>query len=78
MPKAFVKYFKDAGLEIGDFIIILTAAQHRLKPDGLHTGEGRGGDWNTEWQEYIDKNPKPDAGKIVKKLNRMKKKYGIK
>jgi len=78
LPKAFVKYFKDAGLEIGDFIIILTAAQHRLKPDGLHTGEGRGGDWNTEWEHFITKNPGPDRDKIERQLGRVKKKYGIK
>lgn len=78
LPEAFVKYFKDAGLEIADFIIILTAAKHRLKPGGLHTGKGKGGDWNTEWKEYIDENPEHDAKKIVRKLKKMKKKYGIK
>jgi len=77
LPKAFVKYFKDAGLKIADYIIILTAAQHRLKPGGVHTGEGRGGDWNTEWENYIKRNRVPDRDKIERKLGRMKKKYGI-
>ncbi len=47
LPKKFVNYFLDCGLKIDEFIMIMRAADHRLKPDGLHTGKGLGGDWNS-------------------------------
>ena len=81
LPRKRKKYFIDANLDIEDYIIIITAAKHRLKPKGLHTGKGRGGDWNTEWDEFIKKHPvetTPDVKeRIEEKLEEMKKKYGI-
>lgn len=71
----------DCKLNIDDFIIIMRAADHRLKLGGLHTGKGRGGDWNTEWEQFIAKNPltytPKDAERVEKKLEEMKKTYGI-
>ena len=72
-----MKYFKEAGLKIADYVIILTAAKHRLKPGGVHTGEGRGGDWNTEWDKYIEDHPEANRADIEKHLDKMKDKYGI-
>jgi hypothetical protein len=57
LPKAFINYFLDCGLKIEEFIMIMRAADHRLKPDGWHTGEGRGGDWNREWEDFIKQYP---------------------
>ncbi|MFZ5868246.1 MAG: DUF2380 domain-containing protein [Thermodesulfobacteriota bacterium] len=82
LPKEFVDYFVDCGLNIEDFVVIITAARHRLKlGKGLHTGEGRGGDWNTEWRQFIEENPltytPKDKKRVEKKLKEMKKKYGL-
>ena len=81
LPKNFVDYFLDCGLEIEDFIIIMRAADHRLKPGGLHTGKGRGRDWNTEWDQFIEHNPLTytlkDKERVTKQLDEMVKKYGI-
>jgi len=65
----------------------MTAAHHRLKgeegePGGVHTGKGRGGDWNSEWKKFIRQWPDPDnskehQGRIREKLEDMKKRYGI-
>jgi hypothetical protein len=82
LPKEFINYFVDCGLNIEDFVIIITAAIHRLKSSkGLHTGEGRGGDWNTEWRQFIKENPltytPEDKKRVEKKLKEMKKKYGL-
>jgi hypothetical protein len=59
----------------------------RLKAEGegrggLHTGKGRGGDWNTEWKEFIRQWPDPDNSpehqeRIENKLKDMKKRYRI-
>jgi hypothetical protein len=81
LPKAFVNYFLDCGLKIEEFIMIMRAADHRLKPDGLHTGKGRGGDWIREWDEFIEDHPARNTEKrqtqIRIKLDEMVKKYGI-
>ena len=81
LPKEFVKYFLDCGLRIDEFIIIMRVADHRLKPDGLHTGEGRGGNWNREWREFIDQYPaentREQQDRIEEKLEEMIQRYGI-
>jgi hypothetical protein len=82
LVKRFAQYFMDCGLDVESFVIIMRAADHRLKPDGLHTGKGRGGDWNSEWKEFIDQWPDPDnskkhQGRIREKLKDMKKRYRI-
>jgi hypothetical protein len=78
----------ECGLTLDNYITIMTAAEHRLKgeegkPGGVHTGKGRGGDWNREWKEFIEEWPNPDNSKkhqdrIKEKLEDMKKRYGIK
>ena len=77
----FVQYFLDSGLKIKDFIIIMRVADHRLKPDGVHTGKGRGGRWNEEWNKFMKKYPakntKEHQGRVKNKLEEMKKKYKI-
>ncbi len=82
LPREFVRYFLHSGLKIEDFLSIMRAADHRLKPDGVHTGKGRGGDWNSEWNEFIEDNPpensKAHQDRVKQKLEQMKKKYGIK
>ena len=81
LPRKFVNYFLDCGLKIDEFIMIMRAADHRLKPDGLHTGKGLGGDWNREWDEFIDRYPADNSPehqeRIRNKLGEMVKKYGI-
>jgi hypothetical protein len=81
LPRAFIKYFLDSGLSIEDFLIIMRAADHRLKPDGVHTGKGRGGNWNEEWREFMYEYPAENTQKhkdrVDKKFKEMKKKYGI-
>jgi hypothetical protein len=78
LPKAFINYFLDCGLKIEEFIMIMRAADHRLKPDGWHTGQGRGGDWNREWDEFIEKYPAKNTPehqkRVTDKLEQMIKK----
>jgi hypothetical protein len=60
---------------------MMRVADHRLKPDGLHTGKGRGGDWIREWDEFIEDHPAQNTEKrqtqIRIKLDEMVKQYGI-
>jgi hypothetical protein len=57
LPKEFIKYFLDCGLKVKDFMMIIKAGQHRLLPDGWHTGKGPGGEWNGEWREFKKTHP---------------------
>jgi Predicted lipoprotein of unknown function (DUF2380) len=81
LSKEFINYFLDCGLNIEEFIIIMRAADHRLKPDGLHTGKGRRGDWNEEWRQFIKqysaKNTPEHRERVRNKFNEMINKYGI-
>lgn len=68
LPKAFINYFLDCGLKIEEFIMIMRAADHRLKPDGWHAGEGRGGDWNREWEDFIEQYPAKNTPEHQKRV----------
>ena len=74
-------HFAESGLPIEDFIVIMKAGDHRLKPDGLHTGKGRGGDWNREWEEFSKefpaRNTREHQDRIKDKLEEMKKRYKV-
>lgn len=76
-----VEYFAQCGLDIEESVRLIRAAKHRLKPDGLHTGEGPGGDWNTEWKKFIEKHPAENTPKrqrqIRDKLQEMERDRGI-
>jgi len=77
----FIKYFLDCGLEIKEFMMIMRAADHRLKPDGWHTGKGKGGDWLREWDDFIEDHPPENTEKrqtqIKNKLKEMLEKRGV-
>ncbi len=86
LPKKFINYFLDCGMELDEFIMIMRAADHRLKAEsegrgGVHTGKGRGGDWNTEWEKFIDRHPAEDSeerrDEIRDKFNEMVKTFGL-
>ena len=75
LPKEFVERFKWAGLNIEDFKIPITKAQHRLKAyGGIHTGPNN---WNKMWAKFFDKNPKARREQILQYLEIMKKEFKI-
>jgi len=61
--------------------MMLQAARHRLKPDGLHTGKGRGGDWNTRWKKFFSENEPTNTPEFHRKVReeyeKMKKESGL-
>lgn len=86
LPKAYVRYFMDCGMRLDEFIMIMRASDHRLKAEGegrggVHTGEGRGGDWNTQWRKFIADHPRENSHErreeIRQKFNEMVKKFGL-
>ena len=44
---------------------------------GLHTGSGRGGDWNTDWTEFFKENPDATRKQIMGQLRTMVKEYQL-
>jgi hypothetical protein len=61
LPKQFKPQFRNAGLEVDDYVIKMQRGRHRLKAyNGIHTTEG--GNWNKVWREFlkIHRNPTPD------------------
>lgn len=82
LPKQWQKHFKAAGIDIEEFVIVMTVAKHRLKPHGLHTGKGRGGDWNTRWKKFFRENDPENTpefrSKIIEEYEKMKEETGLK
>lgn len=68
-------FFKDRGIDINQYIIPLTRAEHRLRPNGLHTN-GRG-NWNKQWERWIAKNEDATKEEIFDKLQEMMEKFGL-
>jgi len=68
----------DAGLRIDDdeFIIYLSRSDHRLKPNGLHTGPNN---WNKRWGDFFKGhgNTPPDAKEIMRFLEELKREFGL-
>ena len=75
LPKQFENYFKRADLEIEEYTVDLSRSDHRLKPDGLHTGPDN---WNSVWKKFIDDNPVPDKDRILQQLDKMMRSAGLK
>ena len=69
-------FFEKRGLDVEDFTKDMTAAEHRLKPNGLHTKDG--GDWNGVWENWMGKNPNATRAQVLRQLQKMKKDFKIK
>jgi RHS repeat-associated protein len=78
LPREFERQFKAKGLDIEEYTYNLPKSDHRLKPDGLHTGTGRGGDWNQAWRDFFAKNPDPAREQILQQLDSMMRQFGLK
>jgi hypothetical protein len=74
LPQQFRVFFTTVGLNIEQFKIPLTAAQHTLKPNGVHTGDLN---WNAVWKLFIDANPKAGAPDVLNRLAAMRNMFNI-
>jgi hypothetical protein len=73
-PQQFKSQFERAGIDIEQHKVDLSRSQHRLKPDGLHTGTDN---WNANWRQFFQQNPSATRGQIFQQLLEMKQKFGI-
>jgi hypothetical protein len=74
LPKEFKPFFERAGLDIEEYVIDLSRAQHRLKPGGLHTGKES---WNKAWRQFFSDYPLAKREEILEQLNMMRKDFGL-
>jgi RHS repeat-associated protein len=74
LPQQFAKQCKRAGLDIEDFTIKISRAQHRLKPGGLHTGPEN---WNKLWKIFFKENRNPTKEQIINFLKGLDQRFGI-
>lgn len=66
--KEFTEFFRRADLNIEDYTIYLQKAEHRLKPDGIHTGTEN---WNKVWKQFKNDNPYATKEQILEQLKKM-------
>jgi hypothetical protein len=70
LPQEFALQFEKAGIDIRDHIVYLARNQHRLLPNGLHTGSEH---WNAQWRQFFERNKLPNREEVLEKLNEMLK-----
>ena len=75
LPRQFENQFKKAGLDIEAHKIPLDKADHRLLPDGLHTGSNN---WNKQWDTFFKANPSASKTQILNQLEKMQIEFGLK
>jgi RHS repeat-associated protein len=70
LPKEFKNWFKDRGLNVEDFVMVIGRSMHRYKPNGLHTGLN-GDNWNAVWRAFKENNPTATRQEIIDQMLRM-------
>lgn len=73
-PQEYIENFKSAGLDIEQYKMPMDRADHRLKPNGLHTGPNN---WNRQWKDFFTRYPNADRGQILDQLSKMNKEFGL-
>jgi hypothetical protein len=68
LPQQFKKQFEKAGLDIEKYKMPLDKADHRLKPNGLHTGTNN---WNKQWDDFFEQYPDAKQNQILNQLDKM-------
>ena len=74
--KKLKTFFENAGLNVEDFKIALDKAKHRLKPNGIHTGNFEDS-WNGVWTTYFKNAPNASKSEILEQLAKMRDAFGI-
>jgi hypothetical protein len=76
LPRQFEDWFNRVGLKIEDFVIRMARKAHRMKPNGLHVGQGEA-NWNGAWQAFRDRFPAATKRQVLNQLARMRKAFGL-
>jgi hypothetical protein len=71
----FLPFWDRVGISINHWLIPMTAAAHRLLPNGIHTKAG--GDWNSVWRQWMSENPEATKEQSFQQLRQMIKQFGI-
>ncbi|HEX2652930.1 MAG TPA: DUF2380 domain-containing protein [Xanthobacteraceae bacterium] len=74
LPRRFESNFARCNLNIENYTNYLWRPDHRLLPNGLHTGPNN---WNAQWRVFFDKYPNAREPQIMEQLNRMLKQHPL-
>ena len=74
-PQQFAPFWNQARILFNNYLIPLTAAAHRLLPNGIHTNAG--GNWNKVWQQWIEEHPNATPQQIFNQAKQMLQQFGI-
>jgi len=70
LPRQFSDEFSRAGVNVDDYVLYMPRNEHRLLPNGLHTGSNH---WNAQWRRFFDENPNASPHQIFEHANNMLK-----
>ncbi len=68
LPRQFHSNFNKAGIDVDDYIVYMQRSEHRLLPNGLHTGSNH---WNAQWKRFFAENPNATPEQIFEHANNM-------
>jgi Predicted lipoprotein of unknown function (DUF2380) len=70
LPRQFSPEFNRAGIDINDYVLYMPRNEHRLLPNGLHTGSNH---WNAQWRRFFKDYPNATPDQIFEHANNMLK-----
>lgn len=73
-PEQLVQYFERAGINIEDYLMHMWVSEHRLKPNGLHTGSNH---WNKEWKNFSAQHPNATQDQVYEQGYKMLEDRGL-
>jgi hypothetical protein len=76
LPQQFKSEFERVGLNIEDYKVELPRDFHK-DIHGRGGGEAWTNSWNQQWKRFFRGNPNPTATEILRRLETMKKEFGI-
>jgi RHS repeat-associated protein len=76
LPREFVDFFKDNGLDIAEYVINIPESWHTAGPGGVHTGPRATG-WNGYWERFMYENQNAGKEKILKYLDLLREEFCI-
>ena len=69
-PLEFEAKFRACGINPEDYVLPVARAEHRLRPDGIHTGSDH---WNSQWRRFLKEHDRPTPEQFFGQLNMMLK-----
>ena len=77
LPQKLRSWFASKGIDIDDFVVVLTKRTHDVLHKSIKHPSTRGGDWIAEWQIFRAAKPGASVEQILEKMHQLEARYKI-